>query len=187
MRLHLAALVVALASADPSLQDPPLAAPLLLPLDGSAWTLASGALTLPASVPGDIVTDLEAAGLIGDPLFSNNTRGAAPLWDLPWTYATTFDAPPAFLGDAFLVLDGAKMVADVFLNGAPLGDVRSQFSRYVIPLPPGLLLAAGNALAITFAPAADARNVEGRFMACSGGCACRSLRAPRRAPRTAPP
>jgi beta-mannosidase len=162
---------LARASSDPSsLQDPAIAAPLLLPLDGGAWALSSGALSIPASVPGDVVTDLQAAGLIGDPLYGNNTRGAAPLWDRAWTYSLQFDAPPPALGGAaYLVFDGAKMVADVFLNGAALGDARSQFLRYVIPLPPALLRAQGNALAVAFAPAADARNVEGRFMACSGG------------------
>jgi beta-mannosidase len=167
-----AVLSLSLAAADPLLQDVPIAAPLRQSLDGSAWTLTSGALSVPATVPGDVVTDLQAAGLIGDPLVGNGTRAAAPLWDLPWTYSTQFDAPPGFAGapdGASLVLDGAKMVADVFLNGVALGDVRSQFLRYVIPLPRALLRAAGNALAITFAPAADARNVEGRFMACSGG------------------
>ena len=167
-----AAALFALARASskpPSLQDPALAAPLLLPLDGT-WALSSGALSITASVPGDSVTDLQAAGLSGDPLYGNNPRGAAPLWDRAWTYSLQFDAPPPALGGAaYLVFDGAKMVADVFLNGAALGDARSQFLRYVIPLPPALLRAQGNALAVAFAPAADARNVEGRYMACSGG------------------
>ena len=51
-------------------------------------------LSQPA-VPGDLITDLERAGLIGDPLYELNFRNAT-LWDTPvssgkqWVYSTTF-------------------------------------------------------------------------------------------------
>ena len=40
-------------------------------LDGEGWLLsnANGSIVVGASVPGDIVTDLEAASVIGDPIY----------------------------------------------------------------------------------------------------------------------
>lgn len=40
-------------------------------LDGEGWTLSNtnGSIVVGASVPGDIVTDLEAASVIGDPIY----------------------------------------------------------------------------------------------------------------------
>jgi len=50
-------------------------------LDGGDWIAnSSGSLTMVATVPGDVVTDLQAAGFLGDPLAFNNTRRTNPSW-----------------------------------------------------------------------------------------------------------
>ena len=45
-------------------------------LDGEGWLLSNtnGSIVVGASVPGDIVTDLEANNVIGDPIFEASTQ-----------------------------------------------------------------------------------------------------------------
>ena len=41
-------------------------------------------------MPGDLITDLENAGVVGDPLYEVNFRNSS-IWDShDWTYSTTF-------------------------------------------------------------------------------------------------
>jgi hypothetical protein len=149
---------------------------------GEDWVVASETwgVSVPATVPGDLVTDLQRAGVIGDPWFelgflNSTTPGAqgAPLWDVGvWAYSATV-APRAPLaaalaagGEATLVFDGIKMAADIFWNGAHLGFVNDQFLRFSFPLPEVL---DTNALQISFPTSRDPRNAEGRFSGASGG------------------
>ena len=144
-------------------------------LDGEGWLLsnANGSIVVGASVPGDIITDLEAASVIGDPLYERNWKNA--IWDMEnWTYALTFDlspdfSPPGGLGAALLVFDGIKMGAHVSLNGAYIGAASDQFLRYIFELPQALLQPRGNVLSVVFVPSSDPINADNRFMSCSGG------------------
>ena len=144
-------------------------------LDGEGWLLsnANGSIVVGASVPGDIITDLEAASVIGDPLYERNWKNA--IWDLEnWTYALTFDRSAAFppasgLSALLLVLDGVKMGAHVTLNGVYLGSASDQFLRYIFEVAPESLLAKGNLLSVVFVPSSDPINKDNRFMSCSGG------------------
>ena len=128
---------------------------------------AAAPIEVAATVPGDALTDLQRAGLLGDPLYENTFVTNASLWQLRWwRYSRRFvlDAD----ADASLVLDGVKMGARVSLNGRRLGEVRDQFLRYTFALPAGLLRPppAENAIEIAF----DTRlATDGRFAACSGG------------------
>ena len=165
------------------LTDAPIAAPALQYLDGAAWTLSSGATTVAARVPGDVLSDLAAAGVIGDPLAGENFRGAA--WDATWTYSVTFDLDDAMALAALgpgalvaLVLDSVKMAADAALNGIALPSATTysaadacanQFVRLNATLPAALLRTTGNVLTVRFPPSTDPRNNCGRFMACTGG------------------
>jgi hypothetical protein len=80
------------------------------------WTASSAAagLSVAATVPGDLITDLERAGKIGDPLHERNFKSV--LWDeTNWTYATQFETSPDLVdtistsGHAYLVLDGSHL------------------------------------------------------------------------------
>ena len=53
----------------------------MLGLDGTQWRAASsdGGIRIGATVPGDLVTDLQAAALIPDPLFDQNFLNST-LW-----------------------------------------------------------------------------------------------------------
>lgn len=128
---------------------------------------APGVGSIRASVPGDLITDLEAAGLIGDPLYELNWQNAS-LWDSHvWTYATTFTLTPAAAASTLLlVLDGVKMSAHVSLNGVAVGHTTDQYLRYTFPVA-GVAVAGPNTLTVSF-DSAD-QSTEGRWMACTGG------------------
>lgn len=117
------------------------------------------------------MTDLQKAGLIGDPLFEVNFLNSSLWHGRTWTYRTTFDAAKlsAVAGstDVLLVLDGVKMGARVFLNNQLLGTVSDQFLRYSFSAKSALKPAGQtNQLAVEFD---ESIAVDGRYMACSGG------------------
>ena len=157
----------------PSLQDPPLISDgPSVSLDGGAWLVSSGAgVTYPASVPGDLISDLERAGLLRDPLFGQNWRLEARLWNsTAWNYTRAFALPPQ--PSTLLVFDGIKMAADVYLNGVLLGGASNQHLRYTFEVGALLRPVGGplNELVVAFPlQSEDLRNDEGRWMACSGG------------------
>jgi len=166
--------------------DPAIAASARLSLDGAAWTAvpaSNPSQAIGANVPGDIVTDLAAAGVIAAPWLDLTWRAEAGRWDLDtWTYETSFETPAGWAAapgaEVWLVFDSVKMAADVSLNGAAVGATVNQHLRYTFPV--GALLAtpggALNRLAVTFPPTvSDTRNDAGRFMGCSGGWDCASL------------
>ena len=149
----------------------------------ATWTVSSTrwGVSIAASVPGDLLSDLASGAIIRDPWFeltwlNTTTLGhqGAPIWDVGnWTYETSFDLDatilPAWSAGATLalVLDGVKMAADVSLNGAHVASVVDQFLRSVVLLPGGLLTATGNTLCVTFTTSRDPRNR--RFSGVSGG------------------
>eukprot|EP00937_MAST-01D_sp_MAST-1D-sp2_P002782 g2782.t1 len=59
---------------------------------------AIGPTNISAAVPGDILADLQRAGLIGDPLFGLNFLDSSIWTANTWTYRTTFDAPATAAG-----------------------------------------------------------------------------------------
>ena len=149
-------------------------------IGGTPWLLTNGTLRLNASVPGDLITDLETAGVIGDPLFETVFRGNATspaakggvVWDAcTWNYSAAFSlaADVAAAVQVLLILDGVKMVADVSLNGVELGYTSDQFLRYEFDVTTAVSRAGINLLVVSFPTGADARNVERRWFAASGG------------------
>ena len=141
----------------------------------------------PAPFVGRWVENLASrAGALPDPLYENtfdaydaSGKVATPFWERAnVTYTTVFalDARIRALaagGEVLLVLDGVKMAAEVFLNGASLGVTADQFLRMTAPvaalLRPG---GAANELRVVFLPSTHAANNGARFMACSGGWDC---------------
>jgi hypothetical protein len=138
----------------------------------------TGDLQVPATVPGDLITDLEKAGVIGDPLFEMNFLNGSSTWNLPqWNYTKTFTLEADVLQHAtagesmLLVLDGVKMGAKILLNGKELGEVNDQFLRYTFPLDAAELVSAADIgaaheLTVAFDTSIDC---GGRWMACTGG------------------
>jgi beta-galactosidase/beta-glucuronidase len=180
-RFLLLALTGASASAPASLVRVVGDAAQSLDSGAAVWTLTNGsaAAPLPARVPGDLITDLEAAGVVPDPLVETNFRGnttspaavGGVVWDAGvWTYAVTFALAPAVAAApaVSLVFEGVKMVADVALNGVALGFTTDQFLRNMFDVSAAVNRAGANTLVVTFPTFADARNIERRWMACSG-------------------
>lgn len=143
-----------------------------------------------ATVPGDVITDLQRAGYVGDPWVGDNFLNESFRWSTPdaWKYETDIasflpnsggsaSGGSGSAGKSMLVLDGVKMGAVVSVNGKTLGQVNDQHLRYTFPLagvdgcgpakpsqsstPPQSCL-----LAITFDKTIP---THGRFMGSSGG------------------
>ena len=161
-----------------SLRDSPIAAsspPLYL--DGGGWSAreASLNLTIPATVPGDVITDLQRAGVVGDPWYELNWLDNRTLWSpnaTSWVYSTSVVLPPpgAPAGAALLlVFEGIKMGARVSINGVPLGNATNQHVRFVFPIPAGAVPPAGGGASVVEVAFDPALQTKGRFMACSGG------------------
>uniref|UniRef100_A0A7S0IZA9 beta-mannosidase n=1 Tax=Calcidiscus leptoporus TaxID=127549 RepID=A0A7S0IZA9_9EUKA len=134
---------------------------------------AAPSLVIKAQVPGDLLTDLERAGQIGNPLYEKNFLNDTLYQQHNWTYATHFGLPDAHLstgGRIQLVFDGIKMGARIAVNGVPVGLANDQFARYRFQLftqKHKLLRGAkANVLTVEFDPTIDC---GGRFMACTGG------------------
>ena len=88
------------------LVDDPIVADSITYLDGTNWKATSSAgISIDASVPGDLLSDLEAANVIGDPLYERNFKSV--LWDATnWTFSTDFEATAtvAAADEVYLVL-----------------------------------------------------------------------------------
>lgn len=151
---------------------------------GLRWTASNAetGLSIPATVPGDLITDLAKAGLTGgDPLYELNFvpegTNTTALWEQgQWNFTTSFAVPSTWLGsttdEVLLVLDGIKMAADLSLNGFSLGFTNDQFLRYVFPVKSLLSPSSSNnnSLTVSFTPSIkDTRNNEARWAAMSGG------------------
>ena len=131
--------------AQPTLAEHPIAggAPAIS-LDGR-WSLRQTPTPtqpeglLNATVPGDILTDLQRAGRVPDPYWNITWRDPSFIsaWNTGvWTYSKTFPWAPAGAagGALLLVFDGVKMGAMITLNGAWLGNATDEWRRYVFPL-----------------------------------------------------
>jgi len=167
----------------PSLVDSPIAAASVTYLDGEDWTASDGMQTIAASIPGDIISDLQRVGLIGDPNYELNWITESSTWWRSWTYTKSFslssiviDAVEAGSTDLLIVFDGVKMSASISVNGAQIGHATNQFLRYEFSLSAAHRLSnntllrsnAMNSLTVTFDVIND-HTTEGRYMASSGG------------------
>ena len=118
-----------------------------------------------ATVPGDILSDLQRAGVVKDPYL--DTTWAQPdfvnVWNSGlWTYSKEFDTPTTD-GAALLVFDGIRMGAQVFVNGKFMGNATNSYRRYVFDLDTSQLLGAKpNLLEIRFG-AELGINCQGRY------------------------
>jgi beta-mannosidase len=132
----------------------------------SGWTLTpattdevppavAAAGPVPATVPGCVHTDLLAAGLIPDPFHDRNETALAWIGRTGWHYTTRFDWRGGGGHDRVdLVCAGLDTVADLELNGVPLGSTANMHRSYRFDVRDGLR-PGGNELRITFHPAGD--------------------------------
>lgn len=78
---------------------------------------------IPASVPGDLYTDLFNSGKIEDPYYRDNELAALRLAENEYEYVTAFAADTDMLSCERILLrfEGIDTLADVFLNDVPVG------------------------------------------------------------------
>jgi beta-mannosidase len=90
-----------------------------LPADG--W--------LPAVVPGGVHESLLAAGRIGNPYQDRNENDVRWIEERDWWFRGSLAGPAGLAGDerARLVFHGLDTVADIWLNGRPLGHHENMF------------------------------------------------------------
>lgn len=127
-------------------------------------------VAIPATVPGDLVTDLQRVGKVQDPLSSNHHKDPSQVqfWNgESYTYSKNFsvDASIRAAASVRLVLNSVKMGASIGVNGHLLGNTTNQFLRYTFDVA-ALLVSGQNTLTVRFDRSID---TGGRFMACSGG------------------
>lgn len=99
------------------------------PLD-DGWHLRHEGKPFPAVVPGCVHTDLLAAGVIPDPFIGLGEKEVAWVGWREWTYERELPAGPSGHEQTDLVFDGLDTVAEITLNGQPLGRVRNMHRSY---------------------------------------------------------
>ncbi|MFF7314897.1 glycoside hydrolase family 2 protein [Streptomyces sp. NPDC008137] len=99
---------------------------------GDGWILRHGSESLPASVPGCVHTDLMAAGVIPDPFLGRAESEVAWVGRRDWTYERELTGPSVSSAreQTDLVFDGLDTVAEISLDGRPLGTVRNMHRSY---------------------------------------------------------
>jgi beta-mannosidase len=129
---------------------------------GAAWTVRavdgpvpdrhSALLAAPvaATVPGEVHTDLLAAGVIPDPFDGDNEGKLFWIGKTSWSYRTVFDWEADEHAVQELVADGLDTAARITLNGTELGQTWNQHRSYRFAVT-GLLVAERNELVIEFA------------------------------------
>lgn len=176
----------ALSLSGTGLNDNPIVGDTVTYLDSEEWTITSNNPSyqmIRGTVPGDLVTDIYQAGLMGDPIYELNWLNYATIWaDNTWTYSTEFTLSAEDIqsietsaNQVFVVFDGIKMPSTVMVNGLPLGNTTDQFLRYNFSIAQAhrdsgntLLRSTGtNVLSVVFDPTRN--DSEGRFAADSGG------------------
>jgi len=104
---------------------------------------------LPAEVPGHVHLDLLRAGAIPDPFYRLNERAVAWVDETDWVYETTFQVEAPAPPHAYLVFHGLDTVAEITLNGEPLGQTDNMFIPYEFPVG-GRLKLGDNTLRVVF-------------------------------------
>jgi len=164
------AALILFAVASARAHSPSSGVPITQPLDGQ-WIATSRSLQLRmhASVPGDLISDLQKAGLVRDPWFENNFLNGS-LWNAPdWVYSTSFVVDPAIIrpgGTVLLCLESVKQGAVVSLGGVEVGRLTDQFVRYTFDVTSRVHAGGTILLEVAFDPSI---NTHGRFMAATGG------------------
>lgn len=90
-------------------------------------TLADG---IPARVPGEAMVDLLRAGLIADPFDADHETAVQWVGDVDWCYAHVFDWQDQGDERHDLVAYGLDTIAQVRLNGRPVGHAENCFRTY---------------------------------------------------------
>jgi beta-mannosidase len=126
---------------------------------GAVWTVSAvegpapdGLIgrPIPATVPGEVHTDLLTAGEIPDPFDGDNEEKLFWIGKTSWRYRTEFDWADDGTDRQELVAEGLDTIATVFLNGQEVAETENQYRSYAFDVT-GQLVAGRNELVIEFA------------------------------------
>ncbi|WP_343975224.1 glycoside hydrolase family 2 protein [Kribbella koreensis] len=113
-----------------------------------------------ANVPGEVYSDLLAAGVIPDPFDGDNEGKLHWIGKTSWSYRTDFDWEPDEHAVQEIVAEGLDTAARVVLNGTVIGSTCNQHRSYRFDVT-GLLIAGHNELVVEFAsPVATANRLR---------------------------
>jgi len=119
-------------------------------------------ITVPATVPGSVHTDLLAEGLIPDPYLDTNEKLLSWIGLTDWRYSTTFVWNPAQADRVELNFGGLDTIAEIDLNGVRIGATRNMHRSYTFDVT-SRLKAGLNELVVVFRSpvrAADAASLS---------------------------
>jgi hypothetical protein len=107
-----------------------------------------------ARVPGTVLSTLIDRGVYPDPDYGlNNMVIPESLARQDYWYRTRFNAPAQLAGKRLtLTFEGINYAAEVWLNGARLGDIRGAFTRGVFDVTHRIVPGRANALAVRVSP-----------------------------------
>jgi len=107
-----------------------------------------------ATVPGTVLTTLIDRGVYPEPDYGlNNLAIPESLNKQDYWYRTEFDAPASLEGRrTTLTFGGINFTAEVWLNGARLGEIRGAFVRGIFDVTNKLKAGARNAVAVRVSP-----------------------------------
>ena len=127
----------------------------VLSLEGD-WTLIRPKTreTYDGHLPGDVYSDLLAAGVIPDPYWGKNEEDVQWVSEEPWTYRKTLSVLPDFLeyDSVFLNADSLDTFCEVYVNGERAGEGNNMFLRKRLELKP-FLKPGKNQIELRFKPA----------------------------------
>ncbi|HYP45144.1 MAG TPA: glycoside hydrolase family 2 protein [Propionibacteriaceae bacterium] len=109
---------------------------------------------VPATVPGEVHTDLLTAGLIEDPFDGDNEAALAWIGRTDWVYRASFEWQPGPETRHDLVADGLDTVATVSLNGTEVARTANQHRGYRFDIT-SLLVQGRNELVVAFEAPVD--------------------------------
>ena len=116
---------------------------------------------IPATVPGCVHTDLQAAGILGDLYYRDNADSCQWVERCSVTYTRTFDIGE-FEPNTYLTFDGLDVYCDVFLNGKRLGSCDDMFIKWSF-CTDGILKKGTNTLTVAFrSPVKETENLPKR-------------------------
>jgi beta-mannosidase len=101
---------------------------------------------LPATVPGNVRTDLLALDRIPDPYFDQGYKESLWVEDVDWWYRRVIRVDPlAPTERAFVVLAGIDYLSAIFINGQEVTRHEGMFSRQIIEITGALQSGGGSA------------------------------------------
>jgi len=125
---------------------------VIVPLAGNDWTINNnGTYSAQGQVPGTIHTILLAAKQISDPYLGYNDVNERYLVYTPWTFKKTFSLTDDFLSLTQFTIhfDQIDTVANITLNGCPIGQTNNMFLAYTFNVTKSCLK-SNNELRINF-------------------------------------